>query len=145
MNRLMALVFSVIALSACTARPSPPTTVSQGAMNLDMLQRIKDEGAGLCGHDGGLKGVTWAYNSTPNGNLTPQWLATPSPPPGAVPMYSPSVLHQRAEVSHAMNDLAAQAPKLYLYDANDDVGPENATYLCADGSEYTSVKFRLVP
>jgi hypothetical protein len=114
-------------------------------MNLDMLQRIKDEGARLCGNDGALKGVTWAYNATPDGVLAVQLavqLASPSsPPPGFVPDHPTT--HEQVEVGNAMDRLAASAPKPYQYD--EDIGRENSTYICTDGSEYSSVKFEFVP
>ena len=62
-------------------------------MNLAMLKRIRDDGQWKCGGNGGLKGVEWASNTTPDGgtlNPTPDPFASndafsdPSVPSGRI-------------------------------------------------------------
>ena len=135
LRRILRLAL-VTVICACTAHPSPPTTVSQSEMNLDMLHRIKHDGAAQCGNAGGLKGVEWAYSTTAEGKLA-------ALPPGAVRLSS--ALANPETVSDIMQDLADHAPQPYHHEVYSDPATEAATYICADGSEHDSANFVFVP
>lgn len=112
-------------------------------MNLDMLQRIKDEGNSLCAGNNGLKGIEWAYNSTPNGPLDPY---STSVGRNSYRNNMSSEELEKAMVSNRMQELGEDAPKSFQFSQDAYVLAEpSAIYVCEDGSEYSSVNFRFVP
>jgi hypothetical protein len=156
-NSMKALTLSiVIGVFLADCSHANPITVSQQAMNADMLERVKAEGTKACKSDGGLKGITWAYNSMPGGNHL-----VPPLPPEAVPLpHGASVKYgdlpnpiqseirkqekpEEYDVGVDMANLAAAAPKTYVFTA--DAGATSATYICTDGAENSSAAFVFVP
>lgn len=124
-----------VSLSACAPQSPTPTKVSQSAMSLDMVNRIQDEGNAKCQSAGGLKGIEWAFDTTPSGKMS-----TPLPPdPPAA----------RGAVTDAMVALALNAPKPFLYESDSYSSALGsglrATYVCRDGSLESSEEFEFEP
>src|ERR1700728_2659951 len=139
MKALMLSIAMSVLLADCSH--ANPITVSQQAMNASMLGRVKAEGTKACRGDGGLKGVTWAYNSMPGGNhlvppLPPGAVALPhgtSAKYGDLPNSIQSEIRklerpEEYDVGVDMANLAATAPKAYVFTSN--VGATSATYIC---------------
>lgn len=113
-------------------------------MNLDMLQRINNEGESRCGGNGGLKGIEWAYNTTPYAGykLTDNiFNKVTTIPPNISPQY-----FEGAQTGTRMQKLGDEAPKPFQFTSDVMItNPQSAIYVCNNGSEFNSVNYRFVP
>jgi len=145
--RTWPMIVCVAALVGCNSQQRL-VVISQSAVNVEMLKRITDAGDSACSADGGLKGVTWAYNTAPKSPLAPPGAIRSKDPYAAIARpVSPAQSSEAEQVWDKMEDLASAAPRPYSTAASDDLNgdPLYAQFICADGAETSSKPLSFVP
>jgi hypothetical protein len=152
---IAAATLLAIALSSCAQKPPPPLDVSQSSMNLAMLQRIKNDGAAACSAEGGLKGITWPFDTIPNDGFGegPSRMVQDDPYSVLVLPYDklPKKLQgafasrDQYETNRQMKVLAETAPEKFKYHGGSGFQASPADYVCTSGVVVASKTFRFLP